>query len=137
MPGMDEDKGRKAPGLEPRDAPAPEEDLAGRLRSLDERLDRKQEERGAKAKASKPDNSGMGAALRLSTDFAAAVLVGAALGWGIDRFFGVTPWGMIVFLILGFVAGVLNVLRTAGRISDPHAKSARPGRPEMYDDEED
>ncbi len=42
--------------------------------------------------------------------------VGAAIGWLIDRVVGISPWGMIVFLLLGFVAGVLNVMRTAGVI---------------------
>ena len=43
-----------------------------------------------------------------------AVLVGAAIGWLIDRGLGISPWGMIVFLLLGFAAGVLNVMRAAG-----------------------
>jgi ATP synthase protein I len=42
------------------------------------------------------------------------VLVGAALGWLIDRWLGSLPWGMFVFSLLGFTAGVLNVMRQAG-----------------------
>jgi len=42
------------------------------------------------------------------------VLVGAGLGWLLDRWLGTTPWGLIVFLLLGFAAGVLNVMRAAG-----------------------
>jgi ATP synthase protein I len=116
--------------------PAGERELADRLRALDERLDRKQEAKRS-AQASKPDNTGFGAALRLSADFVAAVLVGAGLGYGLDRLFGMAPWGMILFLILGFCAGVLNVMRSAGKIADPHAKKAPSGRPEMYDDEDE
>jgi ATP synthase protein I len=41
-------------------------------------------------------------------------VVGAGLGWLIDRWLGVSPWGLIVFLLLGFAAGVLNVMRSAG-----------------------
>ncbi|TMJ79282.1 MAG: F0F1 ATP synthase assembly protein I, partial [Alphaproteobacteria bacterium] len=51
---------------------------------------------------------------RLSTELVAAVVVGAALGWLLDRWLGISPWGMIVFLLLGFAAGVLNVMRAAG-----------------------
>jgi ATP synthase protein I len=58
----------------------------------------------------------MGLALRLGADFVAGVVVGAALGWGIDRLFGTSPWGLIVFLLLGFAAGVLSVMRTAGMV---------------------
>jgi ATP synthase protein I len=41
-------------------------------------------------------------------------VVGAAIGWLLDRWLGISPWGMIVFLLLGFAAGVLNVMRAAG-----------------------
>ena len=51
---------------------------------------------------------------RLSIELVAGVLVGAAIGWLIDRALGLSPWGMIVFLLLGFAAGVLNVMRAAG-----------------------
>ena len=40
--------------------------------------------------------------------------VGALLGWMLDRWLGISPWGLIVFLMLGFAAGVLNVMRAAG-----------------------
>ena len=42
------------------------------------------------------------------------MLVGAGLGWLIDRWLGTLPWGMFVFALLGFTAGVLNVVRSAG-----------------------
>ena len=36
--------------------------------------------------------------------------MGAGIGWIIDRMAGTSPWGLIVFLLLGFGAGVLNVM---------------------------
>ncbi len=54
--------------------------------------------------------------LRLGADFVAGIAVGAAIGWGVDRLFGIAPWGLIVFLLLGFAAGILSVLRTAGLV---------------------
>ena len=62
---------------------------------------------------------------RLATEFVPGVLVGAALGWGFDTLFGTSPWGLIVFLLLGFAAGVLNMLRTAGLVSEPGAEQRR------------
>lgn len=62
--------------------------------------------------------SGIGNALRLSSEFIAAIVVGAGLGWFIDRMAGTSPWGLIVFLFLGFGAGILNVLRAAGQVAD-------------------
>ncbi|WP_367715556.1 AtpZ/AtpI family protein [Nitratireductor sp. GISD-1A_MAKvit] len=66
----------------------------------------------------KGDMAGVGQALRLSSEFVAGVAVGAALGWVIDHFAGTSPWGLIIFLLLGFGAGVLNVLRASGQIAE-------------------
>jgi ATP synthase protein I len=44
----------------------------------------------------------------------AGVIVGAGIGWGFDRLLSTSPFGFIVFLLLGFVAGVVNVVRSAG-----------------------
>lgn len=58
---------------------------------------------------------GMGLGFRMASDFAAAVIVGVALGWGLDTLFGWSPWGLLSCLMLGFVAGVRNVVATASK----------------------
>jgi len=58
--------------------------------------------------------SAMARGFRLSSELVAGVVVGFVIGWGIDRGLSTTPWGIIVFVLLGFVAGVLNVMRAAG-----------------------
>ena len=63
--------------------------------------------------------SGYAKGFRLSSELVAGVLVGAGIGWLLDRWLGVSPWGLIVFLLLGFAAGVLNVMRSAGLIAGP------------------
>lgn len=74
-------------------------------------------ERGeARAQASR---KGYAQALKLSSEFVSAIIVGALIGYFLDRLVGTAPWGMIVFLLLGFCAGVLNVLRMAGKVSTP------------------
>jgi ATP synthase protein I len=50
------------------------------------------------------------------------VLVGAGIGWTLDRVLGISPWGLIVFLLLGFAAGVANVVRAAGGGRGPSAR---------------
>lgn len=89
------------------------------------RLARALEEKATQAEGPKGGSSsgtgqGYAQAMKLSTEFVAGVLVGAAIGWMIDKGFGTSPWGLIVFLLLGFVAGVLNVLRSAGLVAEPH-----------------
>ncbi|MCA8898652.1 MAG: AtpZ/AtpI family protein [Brucellaceae bacterium] len=73
--------------------------------------------------------AGFGNALRLSSEFIAAIVVGAGLGWFIDRLAGTSPLGLIVFLLLGFCAGVLNVLRTAGLVADAGSRTGGPKGP--------
>jgi ATP synthase protein I len=63
--------------------------------------------------------SGYAKGFRLSSELVAGVIVGAGLGWLVDRWFGITPWGLIIFLLLGFAAGVLNVMRSAGVVASP------------------
>src|SRR5579872_6558943 len=62
--------------------------------------------------------SAMALGFRLSSELVAGVLVGAAIGWGIDRLLSTSPFGLIVFLLLGFVAGVVNVVRSANAVSN-------------------
>ncbi len=58
--------------------------------------------------------SAMARGFRLSSELIAGVVVGAVIGWGFDRLLSTSPWGLIVFFLLGFVAGVINVMRAAG-----------------------
>ncbi|TJV39611.1 MAG: ATP F0F1 synthase subunit I [Mesorhizobium sp.] len=73
--------------------------------------------------------AGYGQAVKLSSEFIAGVVVGAGIGWIIDRMAGTSPWGLIVFLLLGFGAGVLNVMRSAGVVAEfGKGNKSRPGR---------
>ncbi len=58
----------------------------------------------------------MTAALRISMEMVAALIVGGAIGWFLDRFLGTGPWLLLVFLVLGFAAGMLNAVRESQRI---------------------
>jgi ATP synthase protein I len=96
--------------------PAGGEDQAQRLKRLGDRLrdieTRDEGEKRAEA-ASERDMSGLAKGLRISTEFAGGVLVGVGLGWACDRFLGTAPWGLILFMLLGFAAGMMNVMRSA------------------------
>ena len=94
-------------------------DLDDRLKQLESRLsERRRSEEEKEAAQARKGTSGWGNALRLSSEFIAAVLVGAALGWALDHWVGTTPWGLIVFLLLGFAAGVVNVMRATGQMAE-------------------
>jgi ATP synthase protein I len=98
---------------------ASDADLARRLDTLSRDLASETRERKAAEGPSRSANAGYAVAVRLASEFVAAVLVGAALGWGLDKLAGTSPWGLIGLLLLGFVAGVMNVMRAAGSVSRP------------------
>jgi len=98
--------------------------LSARLGSLDHRLSEIRGSRkigtdrsGNEQDAAQAKASAMAVGLRLSSELVAGVLAGAALGWGFDRLLSTSPWGLIVFLLLGFTAGVINVMRAAGAMA--------------------
>ena len=114
---MSEPDGR--PGKDGTDA-----DLARRLGRLSRDLDAERQERAAAAPRERSEGAGYGQAVKLASEFVAGVLVGAALGWGLDRVAGTSPWGLIGLLLLGFCAGVLNVVRAAGRMTAADGKGS-------------
>ena len=71
----------------------------------------------AKKHAEGPASS-HGLAMRIGSDFTAGIIVGGLLGWGIDRSFGTTPWGLIICLALGFVTGTNLAIRSAKEINE-------------------
>jgi ATP synthase protein I len=95
--------------------PSDDAALSARLKRLGAQLDANTGRPTRTEPASRPvDSSAMARGFRLSTELVAGVFVGAVLGWFLDRALGISPWGLIVFVLLGFVAGVLNVIRGAG-----------------------
>jgi len=92
-----------------------------RKRLSAELADRKADE-AAEAKRdaqSGESRKGMALGLKISSEFISAIAVGAVLGYGLDYLVGTSPWGMIILLFLGFAAGVLNVLRSVGKVAQP------------------
>ncbi|MGA7972264.1 MAG: AtpZ/AtpI family protein [Pseudolabrys sp.] len=95
--------------------PNEEAQLSARLQRLGERLasaDRLSE--NASGPRDNARRSGFARGFQLSSELVGGVVVGAGIGWGLDRWLGTSPWGLIVFVLLGFAAGVLNLMRAAG-----------------------
>ncbi|MEM9224722.1 MAG: AtpZ/AtpI family protein [Pseudomonadota bacterium] len=103
-----------------------DDDLSTRRRALKAQLDAKEVASEKEAARGPSAMAGYAVAFRLSTEFVSAILVGLAIGFGLDYALGTTPWLMILFLMLGFAAGVLNVLRSAGLIQPPQAGKRPP-----------
>jgi ATP synthase protein I len=89
----------------------------GDERSLKERLDAARSRQGldSSPKPSPPGNplegSVLGLGLRVGGEVIAAMLVGLAIGWGLDRVFGTRPIFLGLFVLIGGAAGIRNVWR--------------------------
>ena len=51
--------------------------------------------------------------IRMVSEFVGGILVGVAIGYGLDWLFGTKPVLLIIFTLLGTAAGFLNVIRAA------------------------
>jgi ATP synthase protein I len=88
-------------------------DLAARIRRAQENDKVEQASQGNAAR----DMSGLSRGLRLGSEFIAAILVGAGIGWLLDLWLKTGPWLLLVMLMVGFAAGVLNVTRAAAEMN--------------------
>lgn len=116
---------------------SPEERRALRERAADigRRLDEVKGRRDPSPDRAQRGNA-LGQAMRIAVELVVGVAVGGFVGWFLDSHLGTRPWLMLVFLMLGFAAGMLNVIRMARRMqaaSEPMQRSA----PSVKDDEGD
>jgi ATP synthase protein I len=143
----------------------PEQDeraMHARLDTLKGKLEARAAERRERVvAASRPagggfSGPGMTLGLRAGGEFVAAIALGAAIGYGLDRWLGTRPWLLIVFFLLGTAAGMQSVIRVASpkgrdedrnsRLSGGHApdkdvprpaSEAEPQAPSGWDEDED
>lgn len=83
-----------------------------------------------KSNVNQPPQSALGLAFRVSVELVSAVAVGLAIGWGIDWLFATRPWFMVAFILLGFVAGVMNVYRVASGMNTAGIQAQKDDAPE-------
>jgi ATP synthase protein I len=89
-------------------------DLASRIASA--KREREREDNRA-ARDATPEMSGVARGLRIGTEFIAAILVGAGIGYLIDLGLGTSPWGLLIMFLVGFAAGILNVTRVVAEFN--------------------
>ena len=58
-----------------------------------------------------PVRQGLSLAARIGVELAVTIVVGALLGYGLDRWFSTRPWLMLAGLLLGTIAGFRNLHR--------------------------
>ena len=80
-----------------------------KLQELKKKISHYQTNKNLKNNSSKKRGTGFG--FRISTEIVAALIVGVIIGIIVDNYFNTKPFGLIIFFILGSLAGFLNVYR--------------------------
>jgi len=66
----------------------------------------------------KQDKKGMSFGFRVGVELVAAISVAVIIGIFVDKYLGIQPFGLIIFFILGSLAGFLNIYRVMRRIEN-------------------
>ncbi len=117
----------------------PPDDLDGLGRRLDETRRRRDEPSKLAKRLKSPPGSALGLAFRVAVELVSALAVGLGIGWLLDYWLDTRPWLMIVFIVIGGAAGVLNVYRMASGYGyavgyeKPDAADTRDNRDEPKD----
>lgn len=116
----------------------PEERKALRERAseLGKRLDVVHARNAPPVGSGRARGSALGQAFKIVAELLVGVVVGGGMGWALDKALGTRPWLLVLFLMLGFAAGMSNVIRTARKMqsaSEPMQRSA----PSVADDDDE
>ena len=85
------------------------------------------------APAAATGESGVSLGMRAGSELVSADVVGAGIGWAIDRLLGTNPAFLIVFFMLGVAAGVWGVIRLTSPKGGVAASDSRLSHPNAAD----
>ncbi|WP_112311985.1 AtpZ/AtpI family protein [Pseudogemmobacter bohemicus] len=95
-----------------------------RLRALEKRLETLRDKpKTNKTSVAKGLSHGE-LAWRMVIELATGIVVGTAIGYGLDRLFGTLPFLLVIFSLLGFAAGVRTMMGTAREVAEKRAAEA-------------
>ncbi|MEJ6390746.1 AtpZ/AtpI family protein [Gymnodinialimonas ulvae] len=87
-----------------------------RMRALEARIEAAKSKAEPEIKHMDQGHSQAQLAWRMVVELVAGMGIGFGIGYGLDWALGTTPWLMIVFMILGFIAGVKTMIRSAQEV---------------------
>jgi ATP synthase protein I len=111
-----------------------------RISDLGAKLGKVKAQRSADAQAdldAEMRGRGMAYGMRMAAELVSAVVVGSLIGYGLDWWLGTKPWLFLLFFVLGFAAGVLNVVRGYNRLQEQLLKRTGGNIGRSVSDDED
>ncbi len=87
-----------------------------RLERLGKRIDTLRSARQSKRPAIEDHHSQAQLAWRMVIELVAGIVIGFGMGYGLDSLLGTMPVFLVVMTLLGFVAGVRTMLRSAEEV---------------------
>ncbi len=113
-------------------------DISARLDDLSTRLaaEKKQTDQQESAPKQYQGAGDYSKGYRLFSEFVAGILVGGLVGFGLDKLIGTLPLFLIMFLLIGFGAGILNMSRAANRTPPTPEELAKMPKPRAGEDED-
>ena len=82
-----------------------------RLAALDERLRQARVQEASRSGVKQDADRGYSQGNRVISALIGSLVGSALIGWLIDRWFGTTPWGLIVMLFLGIAVAFRQIIR--------------------------
>jgi len=65
----------------------------------------------------------LGSASVMGLHLVSGVIVGIAMGYYLDKYFGTKPWLTLIFLVFGIIAGYKNMFREMKRIQKKESET--------------
>jgi ATP synthase protein I len=94
-------------------------ELSSKLKRLGDRIGlvkAARDQQNTSHKGASSDSSALAQAFRLSAEFVSGIIAGGIIGFALDKLADIAPLGLIIGLILGFCAGMFNLMRAAGLV---------------------
>ena len=75
------------------------------------------EQKLKKPKTNYYKNNGYSIGLKISLDLISSIIVGAFIGYGLDKIFLTKPVFFIIFLVLGIITGFYSLFKTVKKLN--------------------
>jgi ATP synthase protein I len=95
-----------------------------RLKRLEDRIESARSAHSAPVRKSGAKFTQGSLAWRMVIELVVGMLLGLAIGMGLDSLFGTRPVFLVLFALLGFAAGVRTMMRTASEVQNKRAEGA-------------